>query len=86
MAGTGAALNGRNKRAVKDKYMGPLVSHDRDPLHPLHPLHPFRDQVAGVPELGATGRGENMEVGTYIEKALTSELSAMWSIFARWAR
>ena len=35
----------------------------------------FITEIAGVPELGATGRGENMEVGTYVEKALTSELS-----------
>jgi len=35
----------------------------------------FASEVAGVPELGATGRGEHMEVGTYIGKALTSELS-----------
>ena len=35
----------------------------------------FATEIAGVQELGATGRGENMEVGTYVEKALTSELS-----------
>ena len=35
----------------------------------------FATEIAGVPELGATGRGENMEIGTYIEKAITSELS-----------
>src|SRR4051794_22937404 len=35
----------------------------------------FITEVAGVPELGATGRGEHMEVGTYVEKALSSELS-----------
>ena len=35
----------------------------------------FATEIAGVPELGATGRGEGTEIGTYIEKALTSELS-----------
>ena len=35
----------------------------------------FATEVAGVPELGATNRGENMEIGTYVEKALTTELS-----------
>jgi len=35
----------------------------------------FGDEIAGMPELGATGRGENMEIGTYIEKAIVSELS-----------
>jgi NADH-quinone oxidoreductase subunit G len=35
----------------------------------------FGDEIAGMPELGATGRGENVEIGTYIEKAIVSELS-----------
>ncbi|MCP4388128.1 MAG: molybdopterin-dependent oxidoreductase, partial [Gammaproteobacteria bacterium] len=35
----------------------------------------FGDEIAGMPELGATGRGENMEIGTYIEKSIVSELS-----------
>ncbi len=46
----------------------------------------FSTEVAGVEVLGATGRGENMEVGTYVEQAISSELSAISSIFARSAR
>ena len=64
-----------NKRAVKDKYMGPLIRTIMTRCIHCTRCIRFATEVAGVPELGATGRGENMEVGTYIEKALTSELS-----------
>ena len=59
-----------NKRAVTDKNLGPLVK------TVMTRCIRFATEVAGVPELGATARGENMEVGTYVEKALSSELSA----------
>ena len=64
-----------NKRAVKDKDLGPLI--DTNMTRCIHCTRciRFSTEVAGVEELGATGRGEHMEVGTYIEKALTSELS-----------
>jgi NADH-quinone oxidoreductase subunit G len=64
-----------NKRAVKDKYMGPLISTIMTRCIHCTRCIRFASEVAGVPELGATGRGEHMEVGTYIEKALNSELS-----------
>ena len=64
-----------NKRAVKDKYLGPLVSTIMTRCIHCARCIRFAQEIAGVPELGATGRGEHMEVGTYIEKALTSELS-----------
>ena len=64
-----------NKRAVKDKYLGPLVKTIMTRCIHCTRCIRFCSEVAGVPELGATARGENMEVGTYIEKALTSELS-----------
>ncbi len=64
-----------NKRAVKDKYMGPLISTTMTRCIHCTRCIRFASEVAGVPELGATGRGENMEVGTYVENALTSELS-----------
>lgn len=64
-----------NKRAVKDKYMGPLISTTMTRCIHCTRCIRFASEVAGVPELGATGRGENMEVGTYVSKALTSELS-----------
>ncbi len=64
-----------NKRAVKDKYMGPLISTIMTRCIHCTRCIRFASEVAGVPELGATGRGEHMEVGTYIEKSLNSELS-----------
>ena len=64
-----------NKRAVPDKDFGPLVeTHMTRCIHCTRCIR-FVTEVAGVEELGATGRGEHMEVGTYVEKALTSELS-----------
>ncbi|MHC8509643.1 MAG: NADH-quinone oxidoreductase subunit NuoG [Rhodospirillales bacterium] len=64
-----------NKRSVKDKYMGPLIKTIMTRCIHCTRCIRFATEIAGVPELGATGRGENMEVGTYIEGALTSELS-----------
>ncbi|MBC8339461.1 MAG: NADH-quinone oxidoreductase subunit G [Alphaproteobacteria bacterium] len=64
-----------NKRAVKDKNLGPLIKTIMTRCIHCTRCIRFATEVAGVQELGATGRGENMEVGTYVEKALTSELS-----------
>lgn len=64
-----------NKRAVKDKYMGPLVSTIMTRCIHCTRCVRFATEVAGVPELGATGRGEDMEITTYLEGALSSELS-----------
>ena len=64
-----------NKRAVKDKYLGPLVKTVMTRCIQCTRCIRFSTEVAGVSELGATSRGENMEVGTYVEKAITSELS-----------
>ena len=63
------------KRAVKDKYLGPLVKTIMTRCIQCTRCVRFATEVAGVPELGATGRGENMQIGTYVEKALTTELS-----------
>ena len=65
-----------NKRAVKDKNMGPLVSTIMTRCIHCTRCVRFATEVAGVPELGATGRGEDMEITSYLEKALSSELSA----------
>ncbi|MBM3486817.1 MAG: NADH-quinone oxidoreductase subunit G [Alphaproteobacteria bacterium] len=63
------------KRAVKDKDLGPLIeTHMTRCIHCTRCIR-FATEVAGVEELGATGRGEHMEVGTYVERSLTSELS-----------
>jgi NADH-quinone oxidoreductase subunit G len=64
-----------NKRAVKDKNLGPLVKTVMTRCIQCTRCIRFATEIAGVPELGATARGENLEVGTYVEKALTSELS-----------
>jgi NADH-quinone oxidoreductase subunit G len=65
-----------NKRAVKDKDLGPLVKTVMTRCIHCTRCIRFISEVAGVPDLGATSRGEHMEVGTYVEKALSSELSA----------
>src|SRR5204863_8009187 len=64
-----------NKRAVADKDFGPLVATSMNRCIHCTRCIRFATEIAGVEELGATGRGENMEIGTYVEKALTSELS-----------
>jgi NADH-quinone oxidoreductase subunit G len=65
-----------NKRAVRDKDFGPLVeTHMNRCIHCTRCIR-FMTEIAGVQELGATGRGEDMEITTYIERALDSELSA----------
>ncbi|WP_206928725.1 NADH-quinone oxidoreductase subunit NuoG [Roseococcus thiosulfatophilus] len=63
------------KRAVKDKYVGPLIKTVMNRCIHCTRCVRFAAEVAGVPEMGATGRGESMEIGTYVEKALSSELS-----------
>jgi NADH-quinone oxidoreductase subunit G len=65
-----------NKRAVKDKYMGPLIKTQMTRCIHCTRCIRFAEEVAGVPEIGAVGRGENMEITTYLEQSMTSELSA----------
>ncbi len=63
-----------NKRTVTDKELGPLVStHMTRCIHCTRCIR-FLTEVAGIEELGATGRGEHMEIGTWIERAVMSEL------------
>ncbi|MFL2889407.1 MAG: NADH-quinone oxidoreductase subunit NuoG [Pelagibacteraceae bacterium] len=65
-----------NKREVKDKYMGPLIKTQMTRCIHCTRCVRFATEVAGIPEIGAIGRGENMEITTYLEKAMDSELSA----------
>ena len=65
-----------NKRQVKEKYMGPLIKTQMTRCIHCTRCVRFATEVAGVPEIGAIGRGENMEITTYLEKAMQSELSA----------
>jgi NADH-quinone oxidoreductase subunit G len=64
-----------NKRAVEDKYMGPLIKTIMTRCIQCTRCVRFATEVAGVNDLGATGRGEDMEITTYLEKAFASELS-----------
>src|SRR5882757_10238096 len=64
-----------NKRAVPDKELGPLVKTVMTRCIHCTRCVRFATEVAGVEELGALGRGEHLEIGTYVEKALRSELS-----------
>ena len=64
------------KRAVRDKNFGPLVATSMNRCIHCTRCIRFLTEIAGVEELGATGRGEAMEITTYVEKALGSELSA----------
>src|ERR1700728_2880288 len=63
-----------NKRAVEDKYLGALVKTSMNRCIQSTRCIRFATEVAGVSELGATGRGEDMEITSYLERALTSEL------------
>ena len=73
--GSDTSRYAENKRAVKDKNLGPLVKTVMTRCIHCTRCIRFIAEVAGVPDLGATSRGEHMEVGTYVEKALGSELS-----------
>ena len=64
-----------NKRAVDDKYMGPLVKTIMTRCIHCTRCIRFATEVAGVEEIGALNRGEHMEITTYLERSLTSELS-----------
>ena len=65
-----------NKRQVKEKYMGPLIKTQMTRCIHCTRCVRFATEVAGIPEIGAIGRGENMEITTYLEKSMQSELSA----------
>ncbi len=65
-----------NKRAVEEKYIGPLVKTIMTRCIHCTRCIRFSTEVAGVPELGAIGRGEDMEITTYLEHAMTSELQS----------
>ena len=64
-----------SKRAVEDKNMGPLIKTVMTRCIHCTRCVRFAQEVAGVPELGATGRGETMEIVTYLDATLTSEMS-----------
>ena len=65
-----------NKRYVPEKYMGPLIKTQMTRCIHCTRCIRFATEIAGVPELGAIGRGEDMQITTYLEKSMNSELSA----------
>ena len=65
-----------NKRYVSEKNMGPLIKTQMTRCIHCTRCIRFITEVAGVPELGAIGRGENMQITTYLEQSMESELSA----------
>src|SRR5436190_1591712 len=72
--GIDASRYRENKRAVEDKYVGVLVKTIMNRCIHCTRCVRFMTEVAGMPELGAIGRGEDMEITTYLEQAMTSEL------------
>lgn len=74
--GVDASRYDENKRAVSDKYIGPLVKTSMNRCIHCTRCIRFSTEVAGVSELGALWRGEEMEITTYLERAMTSELQA----------
>jgi NADH-quinone oxidoreductase subunit G len=64
------------KRVVKDKNLGPLISSDMTRCIQCTRCVRFGSEIQGYPQMGATGRGERMEIGTYVEQSVDHELSA----------
>ncbi len=74
--GRGASRYDENKRAVTDKYMGPLIKTQMTRCIHCTRCVRFSEEIAGVDEIGALYRGENMQITTYLEQAAQHELSA----------
>jgi len=74
--GTDNSRYTENKRQVDEKYMGPLIKTQMTRCIHCTRCVRFATEIAGIPELGAIGRGEDMEITTYLEKSMQSELSA----------
>src|ERR687895_2691178 len=72
--GVDSSRFGENKRAVEDKYIGPLVKTIMNRCIHCTRCVRFTTEVAGISELGLIGRGEDAEITTYLEQAMTSEL------------
>ncbi|WP_072396880.1 NADH-quinone oxidoreductase subunit NuoG [Hyphomicrobium sp. CS1GBMeth3] len=74
--GSGGSRFVENKRAVEEKYLGPLIKTSMNRCIHCTRCVRFMTEVAGVEELGAIGRGEDMEITTYLERGILSEMSA----------
>ncbi|APG62593.1 NADH-quinone oxidoreductase subunit G [Sphingorhabdus lutea] len=73
--GRGSSRYEENKRAVTEKYMGPIVKTVMTRCIQCTRCVRFAEEVAGIEEIGAIGRGENMQITSYLEHAVQSELS-----------
>ena len=73
--GKGFTRYQENKRAVTEKHMGPLIKTIMTRCIHCTRCVRFAEEIAGVEEIGAIGRGENMQITSYLEKAVTSEVS-----------
>ncbi|MYF70503.1 MAG: NADH-quinone oxidoreductase subunit G [Proteobacteria bacterium] len=73
--GRGVSRYTEKKRVVKDKNLGPLVSTDMTRCIHCTRCVRFGEEIAGIQELGATGRSEDMEIGTWVERSVDHELS-----------
>ncbi|USI71755.1 NADH-quinone oxidoreductase subunit NuoG [Sphingomonas morindae] len=73
--GRGHSRYDENKRAVTEKYMGPIVKTQMTRCIQCTRCVRFAEEVAGVEEIGAIYRGENMQITSYLERAVSSELS-----------
>ena len=74
--GRGGSRYHENKRAVTEKYMGPLIKTVMTRCIHCTRCVRFSEEIAGVDEIGAVGRGEDMQITTYLEQAADHELSA----------
>ncbi len=74
--GRGGSRYDMNKRAVTEKYMGPLIKTIMTRCIHCTRCVRFSEEIAGVDEIGAIGRGEDMQITTYLEQAAEHELSA----------
>jgi len=74
--GVGGSRYDENKRAVDEKYLGPLIKTHMTRCIQCTRCVRFMTEIAGIEELGAAGRGEDMEITTYLEQGMLSELSA----------
>jgi len=73
--GGSASQYTEGKRVVMDKYVGPLIATEMTRCIHCTRCVRFGEEIAGIRELGATGRGEDVKIGTYIEKSIVSEVS-----------
>ncbi len=73
--GSDASRFAEKKRIVMDKYIGPLIATEMTRCIHCTRCIRFGQEIGGIMEMGATGRGEHMRVGTYVERSIDSELS-----------